>query len=88
VLEWIFRRCEGSAGAVETEIGLLPPVGEGGINVDGLDITEADLQELLSVDPAGWKHQIPQIHAHYAKFGHKLPSKLHEQLEGLEQRLS
>ncbi len=88
VLEWIFRRCEGTAEAVETEIGLLPPVGDGGIDVSGLDLSAADLRELLSVDPAGWKHQIPQIHAHYAKFGHKLPSKLHEQLEGLEQRLS
>ncbi len=32
VLEWIFRRCEGTAEAVETEIGLLPPVGDGGID--------------------------------------------------------
>jgi len=88
VLEWIFRRCEGTADAVETEIGLLPPVGDGGIDVSNLDVTEADLHELLSVDRAGWKHQIPQIHAHYAKFGPTLPEKLHEQLRGLEQRLS
>jgi phosphoenolpyruvate carboxykinase (GTP) len=88
VLEWIFRRCEGTADAVETEIGLLPPVGDGGIDVGDLDISEADLSELLSVDRAGWRHQIPQIHAHYAKFGHTLPEKLHEQLRALEQRLS
>jgi phosphoenolpyruvate carboxykinase (GTP) len=88
VLEWIFRRCEGSAGAVETEIGLLPPVGEGGIDVADLEVTEADLDELLSVDAAGWKNQIPQIQAHYAKFGPTLPAKLHEQLQALEQRLS
>ncbi len=88
VLEWIFRRCEGTADAIETEIGLLPPIGDGGINVSDLDLSEADLRELLSVDPAGWKHQIPQIHAHYAKFGQTLPAKLHEQLERLAQRLS
>ncbi len=88
VLEWIFRRCDGTADAVETEIGLLPPVGEGGIDISDLDVSEADLHELLSVDPAGWKHQIPQIHAHYAKFGKTLPAKLHEQLQALEQRLS
>jgi phosphoenolpyruvate carboxykinase (GTP) len=88
VLEWIFRRCEGTAEAVETEIGLLPQIGEGGLDLNGLDLSESDLHELLSVDPAGWKHQIPQIHAHYAKFGHTLPAKLHEQLQGLEQRLS
>jgi phosphoenolpyruvate carboxykinase (GTP) len=28
VLAWIFRRCEGEARAVETEIGLVPPIGE------------------------------------------------------------
>ncbi|MDE3130185.1 MAG: phosphoenolpyruvate carboxykinase (GTP), partial [Acidobacteriota bacterium] len=88
VLEWIFRRCEGSAAARETEIGLLPPVGEGGIDVSNLDVTEADLHELLSVDRDGWKHQIPQIGANYAKFGGKLPTRLHEQLHELEQRLS
>ena len=88
VLAWIFRRCEGSAEAVETEIGLLPPVGEGGIDTSDLDVTEADLHELLSVDTSGWQGQIPQIHAHYAKFGEKLPSKLRDELQQLEQRLS
>ena len=39
VLAWIFRRCEGKAEAVETQIGLVPPVGEGGIDIDGLDVT-------------------------------------------------
>ena len=34
VLEWVFRRCEGTAEAVETPIGLLPA--EGAINTDGL----------------------------------------------------
>ncbi len=88
VLAWIFRRCEGSVGAIETEIGLLPAVGEGGIDVDGLDVSEADMQELLTVDVDGWKSQISQVHAHYAKFGDTLPAKLREQLDALEQRLA
>jgi phosphoenolpyruvate carboxykinase (GTP) len=87
VLAWIFRRCEGAAAAVETEIGFLPAVGEGGIETGGLDITEADMRELLAVNVDGWKQQVPQIHAHYAKFGDKLPEKLGAQLEELEQRL-
>ncbi len=88
VLEWIFRRCEGTAEAVETEIGLLPPVGEGGLNTTDLDVSEADLHELLSVDAEGWRHQIPQIRAHFAKFGPTLPHQLEDQLHQLEQRLS
>ena len=38
VLEWVFRRCEGAAEAVETPIGLLPA--EGAINTEGLSISE------------------------------------------------
>jgi len=87
VLAWIFRRCEGSAAAVETEIGLLPPVGEGGIEISGLDLGEAELHELLTVDLEGWKQQVPQIHKHYEKFGDKLPAKLREQLQALQERL-
>jgi phosphoenolpyruvate carboxykinase (GTP) len=87
VLEWVFRRCEGKAQAVETEIGLLPPVGEGGINTEGLDVSEATMAKLLEVDIAGWKQQLPQMHEHYAEFGVKLPGELHAELDQLDVRL-
>jgi phosphoenolpyruvate carboxykinase (GTP) len=87
VLAWIFDRCEGTAQAVETEIGLLPPVGEGGIDTAGLDVTDGDMHELLTVDVAGWKRQLPQLREHYARFGEKLPATLRQELAGLEQRL-
>ena len=48
VLEWVFRRCEGAADAVETPIGLLPT--EGAINTDGLNVSDEAMEELLSVD--------------------------------------
>jgi phosphoenolpyruvate carboxykinase (GTP) len=87
VLAWVFRRCEGTAAAVETEIGLLPPVGEGGIEISGLDLGEAEMHELLTVDVEGWKQQVPQIQKNYEKFGDKLPAKLREQLQALQERL-
>jgi phosphoenolpyruvate carboxykinase (GTP) len=87
VLAWIFRRCEGKADAVETEIGLLPPVGEGGIDTDGLDISAGTMSKLLEVDVDGWKQQLPQMHEHYAEFGAKLPSELHAELDQLDKRL-
>jgi phosphoenolpyruvate carboxykinase (GTP) len=87
VLAWVFRRCEGTAPAIETEIGLLPHVGDGGIETTDLDVSDADMHELLRVDIDGWKQQVPQIHSHYEKFGDKLPEKLREQLQALEQRL-
>src|SRR5581483_9094229 len=88
VLERIFRRCEGAAGAVETEIGLAPPVGEGGIDTAGLDVSPEAMSELLAVDRGGWRKQLPQMQEHYARFGDRLPAQLRAELEALERRLS
>ena len=87
VLAWIFHRCQGRADAVDTTIGLLPPVGEGGINTDGLDISDEAMRHLLDVDIKGLKEQLPQMHEHYAEFGENLPAELHAQLETLERSL-
>jgi phosphoenolpyruvate carboxykinase (GTP) len=87
VLAWIFRRCEGSAEAVETKIGLVPTAGEGGIDLAGLDIASDAMTQLLEVDPEAWKQQLPQMHEHYARFGDRLPAEMRRQLEALEQRL-
>ena len=87
VLAWIFRRCQGEAKAIETVIGLVPPIGEGGIDVDGLAITPEAMAELLEIDLEGWKQQLPQMHEHYAEFGEKLPAELHAQLETLDLRI-
>ncbi len=86
-LAWIFRRCQGRADAVETMIGLLPRVGEGGIDTDGLDLNTQTMHKLLQVDVEGWKQQLPQMREHYAEFGDKLPAELHAQLDALDARL-
>ena len=41
----------------------------------------------MSVDVEGWKAVIPEIKAHFAKFGDKLPAALAKQLEILEKNL-
>jgi phosphoenolpyruvate carboxykinase (GTP) len=87
VLAWIFRRCEGSAHARETSIGLVPPVGEGGIDTTGLDVSDETMKKLLEVDDASWKEQLPQMHEHYARFGDHLPHELRAQFDSLEARL-
>jgi len=88
VLSWIFDRCEGVAAAHESQIGLLPPVGAGGIDTTGLDVSAAEMEELLAVDVEGWKQQLPQIRDHYAQFADTLPEELAAQLDALERRLS
>jgi phosphoenolpyruvate carboxykinase (GTP) len=88
VLAWIFGRVNGDADAIESAIGLLPPTGERGIDLDGLDVPQGTMARLLEVDTDGWLRQLPQMKEHYAEFGAKLPEQLHAQLRSLEQRLS
>jgi phosphoenolpyruvate carboxykinase (GTP) len=87
VLAWIFRRCEGTADAHETAIGLLPPLGDGGIGTSGLEISDEAMAELVAVDVEGWKRQLPLMHEHYAQFSSKLPAALRGELAVLEARL-
>jgi phosphoenolpyruvate carboxykinase (GTP) len=87
VLAWIFRRLEGKAEANETAIGLVPPVGEGGIDTSGLDIERQAVEQLLEVNHDLWIEQLPQMHEHYGRFGEKLPEELRAQLEELKRRL-
>jgi phosphoenolpyruvate carboxykinase (GTP) len=85
VLKWIFERCDGAAEAVDTPIGKVPT--EDALDTDGLDIGDADLKVLLTVDTAGWKAELPLIKQHYETFGDKLPGGLKEELSELEKRL-
>jgi phosphoenolpyruvate carboxykinase (GTP) len=87
VLAWIFRRCDGEAQALETPLGLIPPLGEGGIDTEGLDVSEDAMRRLLEVDVEAWRAQLPQTREHLARFGEKLPAELRSELEALEQRL-
>src|SRR5262249_35853927 len=87
VLAWIFGRVNGDSDAVQTAIGLVPPIGERGIDISNLDVTDETMTKLLEVDRDGWAAQLPQIREHFAGFGEKLPDELQAQLDALEQRL-
>jgi len=85
VLKWVFERVNGEGAARETPIGLLPPAD--GLDISGLEISDEDLHDLLSVDIDGWKSAIAQIEDHFAQFGDKLPPILNEQLSSLSAAL-
>jgi phosphoenolpyruvate carboxykinase (GTP) len=86
VLAWVFARCVGVGAASETPIGLIPPAGPDGIDTDGLDVSEEDMAQLLSVDVQEWRSQLPQFRAQLEKF-ERLPDELGAQLGALEKRL-
>jgi phosphoenolpyruvate carboxykinase (GTP) len=85
VLEWMFRRCDGEAGAVETPIGLLPAPED--LDTVGLEVPAGDLAELLRVDGPAIVAELPQLEEHYAGFGDRLPAELAAQLATLRARL-
>ena len=86
VLKWIFERIDGTAEAIDTPIGKLPT--KDALDTDGLEIDDADLDEILSVDVEGWTAAIPQIREHYARFGDRLPAVLNVEVDTLEARLA
>jgi phosphoenolpyruvate carboxykinase (GTP) len=85
VLAWVFRRCQGQADAVESPIGLLPA--EGAIETEGLTISDEAMEELLRVDEAQVREQLPQVREHLDALGEHLPARMRAQLEALEERL-
>ena len=86
VLNWILDRCEGKAEATETAIGYLPKPSD--LNLEGLDIDDAQLAELLSVDKEIWKEEVKGQREFFAQFGDRLPAEIKNQLEALEARLN
>jgi phosphoenolpyruvate carboxykinase (GTP) len=86
VLEWIFERTAGRGDAEETAIGYVPTTSA--INVEGLNVTAADMAELLTVHNDEWRHEVPRIKEHYAQFNERLPDKLAAFVDDLEARLA
>jgi phosphoenolpyruvate carboxykinase (GTP) len=85
VLKWIIERIDGRAAAVETPIGHVPAPGS--LDVDGLDLSEEDLERALAVDVEEWRAELPQIQEWFEKFGDDLPAVLWTELDGLRERL-
>jgi phosphoenolpyruvate carboxykinase (GTP) len=85
VLKWIIQRITGDAEAVSTPIGNLPAPGS--LDLDGLDLSQADLDLLLTVDAQAWKAEAAQIPEFFRTFGPELPHRLWELQQDLADRL-
>ena len=86
VLMWILARCEGRVDAKETPIGFVPYAED--INIEGLDIDLATVEELLSVDRELWLEDCKGIRQFYAQVGERVPAELYDELAALEERLA
>jgi len=85
VLKWIIQRLDGQAGAITTPIGLLPAPGS--LDLDGLDVSWADLALLLTVDAQAWKLEAEHIPEFFRTFHRHLPERLWELHRELVARL-
>jgi phosphoenolpyruvate carboxykinase (GTP) len=86
VLKWIIQRLSGDAEAVETPIGNLPAPGS--LDLDGVEVTEADLELLLTVDAQAWKLEADGMPEFFRTFGEHLPQRLWELHQDLVDRLA
>jgi phosphoenolpyruvate carboxykinase (GTP) len=85
VLQWIFKRCEGQGEAIETPIGILPT--RDALDIEGLDLSDDAIEELLRVEVDGWLEEIPLIEEYYETFGDRLPAELGQELANLKSSL-
>jgi phosphoenolpyruvate carboxykinase (GTP) len=86
VLDWVIRRLEGTADAVDTPIGYVPTADA--LDLEGLDQPREDVELALTVDPEEWRAELPLIEEHFAKFGDRLPAFLWTELDTLKARLN
>ena len=89
VLLWILDRCDGKVGANECAIGYIPNAED--IDVTGLDMSDEELNKLLTIDVNEWIKDVEDpetgIKKYFAQFGDMLPKEMAEELEKLEANL-
>ena len=85
VLKWITERLSGEAGAVASPIGQLPAPGT--LDLDGLAVSEDDLELLLSVDASTWQDEAALTREYFNTFGSHFPEQLWDEHEALLERL-
>ncbi len=85
VLAWMLERCAGRASAQDTAIGFLPRPGD--LNLQGLNVPAAAVNELTSVDAAAWRREVADFRKYLQEFGDRTPKQLYAELDEVERRL-
>ncbi|MCX2969160.1 MULTISPECIES: phosphoenolpyruvate carboxykinase (GTP) [Streptomyces] len=85
VLKWIVGRLNGEAEGVETPIGTVPA--KGALDTAGLDLSDTDLEFLLTVDKDVWREEAALVPEHLNTFGDHTPKELWDEYRALVARL-
>ncbi|MFJ4919740.1 phosphoenolpyruvate carboxykinase (GTP) [Streptomyces sp. NPDC088725] len=85
VLKWIVERLDNEADGVETPIGILPT--RQSLDTEGLELSDSELDLLLTVDKGIWREEASLIPAHLNTFGTHTPKELWDEYRALVNRL-
>ena len=85
VLEWIVRRTQGKAQAVESPFGLMPRRDD--LTWAGIQFDEGKFYELMQVEREAALAEAEDQKAHFGKFGGRLPPQMEKQRQELIERL-
>ena len=87
VLLWILDRCAGKVDAQQTAIGYLPKPED--LKLDGLNLDDATIKELLSVDKAVWEEEVASQDEFFAtQIGDHIPEGIEKQRKALKDRIA
>jgi len=85
VIDWIIRRLDGEVGAIDSPIGRLPRTED--LDLDGIEVPQADLDELFAIDAASWLREADLTEEFYRTFDGRVPAPLWAELAALRYRL-
>jgi len=87
VLKWILDRTEGSAAAGNTHLfGTSPSYGD--LNWDGVEFTEAQFNQITSIDKNAWTEELKLHGELFDKLAYRLPQELVDTKARLEKHLN
>ncbi|MFV8243711.1 phosphoenolpyruvate carboxykinase (GTP) [Mycolicibacterium peregrinum] len=85
VLKWAVERIEHKADGKSTPIGIVPTAAD--LDLSGLDVDPADVDEALAVNAEEWKAELPLIEEWFEFVGEKLPTGIKDEFDALKHRL-
>ncbi|MGV0700610.1 phosphoenolpyruvate carboxykinase (GTP) [Mycolicibacter sinensis] len=85
VLKWVIDRVEGKGSGESTPIGTVPRASD--LDLTGLDVDTADVEQALVVDADEWRAELPLIEEWFEFIGDQLPTGLRDEFDALKQRL-
>ena len=86
VLAWVVDRLEGNVDAVDTPLGMMPKMED--LNLEGLDLPAADLDELFAIDKSSWLAECDMTSEYFDQFDDRVPAELQGALSTLRDRLN